>query len=150
MWRKLNSQCGKALSFVGREILIKVIAQAILTYPMRIYLLPLSLCDKFGDYSIRTAYKIFMNTILDDEQLRVDGSWSLIWNVQFPPRVKVFLWRACRDCLPVRTRLHTKGVECSSPLTRHTVKESDKAVSNFSFVNCFYVPIYLKQLITNG
>ena len=44
IWRKLQSWEGKLLSQVGREVLIKVVIQAILTFAMRCFKLPVGLC----------------------------------------------------------------------------------------------------------
>lgn len=34
--------------------------------------------EKCGDYSIRSAYKIFMDNIFDKTQLEVDGEWDML------------------------------------------------------------------------
>ena len=44
IWRKLQSWEGKLLSQVGREVLIKVVIQAIPTFAMRCFKLPVGLC----------------------------------------------------------------------------------------------------------
>lgn len=38
--------------------------------------------------------------------------WKMIWRLEVPPKVRHFLWRACKNCLPTRVRLRDKGVEC--------------------------------------
>jgi hypothetical protein len=38
--------------------------------------------------------------------------WSNIWRVPTPPKAKHLLWRICRDCLPTRTRLRNRYVQC--------------------------------------
>lgn len=38
----------------------------------------------------------------------------MLWDIHIPTHVKLFLWRACRDCLPTRTRLCSKQVRCPS------------------------------------
>ena len=44
MWKKLQGWEGKLLSQVGREILIKAVAQALPTYAMSCFKLPIGLC----------------------------------------------------------------------------------------------------------
>lgn len=42
-----------------------------------------------------------MEKLIDHESLKVDGAWNFIWMLHVPSRVKTFLWRLCRDCLPL-------------------------------------------------
>ena len=45
VWQKLQGWKGKLLSQAGKEILIKAAAQAIPTYAMSVFKLPIGLCD---------------------------------------------------------------------------------------------------------
>ncbi|MCH98286.1 ribonuclease H protein, partial [Trifolium medium] len=38
------------------------------------------------------------------------GSWQLIWRMKTPPKVKNLLWRICRNVLPTRSRLISRGI----------------------------------------
>jgi len=69
--------------------------------------------EKNGLYSVRSAYREIINS--NDAMLhyRVPGNWNKIWNLKLPPKIKNFMWRICRNCLPTRMRLLTKGVKCS-------------------------------------
>lgn len=46
VWKKLQGWEGKLLSQAGREVLIKVVAQALLTYTMSCFKLPAGLCHE--------------------------------------------------------------------------------------------------------
>jgi hypothetical protein len=46
VWKKLRGWKEKSLSFEGRGVLIRAVAQAIPTYIMSCFLLPKALCDK--------------------------------------------------------------------------------------------------------
>ena len=46
IWKKLQGWKGLMLSRVGKEILIKAVAQSIPTYTMSVFQLPLKLCDE--------------------------------------------------------------------------------------------------------
>ena len=46
VWKKLQGWGGKFLSQAGREVLIKVVVQAILTYTMSCFKLPVGLCNE--------------------------------------------------------------------------------------------------------
>ena len=37
-------------------------------------------------------------------------AWKRFWKLPLPPKVLDFLWRLCSNCLPLRVRLHKKGV----------------------------------------
>lgn len=44
--------------------------------------------------------------------LHVDENWRKLWDIRIPQKVKVFLWRAARGCLPTRHCLQSRGVKC--------------------------------------
>ena len=46
IWKKVQGWKGLMLSRVGKEILIKAVAQSIPTYTMSLFQLPLKLCDE--------------------------------------------------------------------------------------------------------
>jgi len=70
--------------------------------------------EKNGHYSVKSAYRLCMEVIADNSFLHCPGSWSNIWRLKVPPKVKNLVWRICRGCLPTPARLLDKGVNCSS------------------------------------
>jgi len=64
-----------------------------------------------GDYSVKCAYKDILNHDVAVVQHRVPGNLNCVWRLKFPPKVKNFTWRACRNCLPTRIRLQSKGIQ---------------------------------------
>ena len=68
--------------------------------------------EKNGLYSVRSAYRDIFNN--QDAMLhhRIPGHWNTIWKLKLPPKVKNFIWRICRNCLPTRMRLIATGVDC--------------------------------------
>jgi ribonuclease HI len=70
--------------------------------------------EKNGAYSVRSAYRLCVQELLDTSHLRMDGSWNLIWNLKAPPRVRNLLWRICRRCIPTRVNLQSRGVNCTT------------------------------------
>lgn len=58
-----------------------------------------------GEYSVRSAYHLCMNELLDTSHFKMQGSWDLIWKLKVPSKVKNLIWRICRNCLPTRIRL---------------------------------------------
>lgn len=67
--------------------------------------------DSKGQYSVRSAYRLGMKKLLDTSHLRVAGNWIDLWHLAVPPKVKNFLWRACRGVIPTRDNLRARGVE---------------------------------------
>jgi hypothetical protein len=58
---------------------------------------------KSGMYSVRSAYYQLMETIVDNNHLKESGNWKKLWQLRVPNKVKIFLWRVLRGCLPVRS-----------------------------------------------
>ncbi|KAM2668186.1 hypothetical protein EV2_019801 [Malus domestica] len=48
LWKKLNGWKGSLLSSAGKEILIKIVAQAIPIYTMQTFMLTKTLCDELN------------------------------------------------------------------------------------------------------
>jgi len=65
-----------------------------------------------GEYSVRNAYRMCMQEIYDASHFKISGSWDIIWRLEMPPRVKNFIWRIGRNCIPTRMRLRDNGVNC--------------------------------------
>lgn len=57
--------------------------------------------NKDGTYSIKSAYNIFMERVVDLSHHHCKGEWDVIWKMKIPQNVKIFLWRACRNLLPL-------------------------------------------------
>jgi len=68
--------------------------------------------EKNGIYSVRSAYRNIIDRNLTVHQHRINGNWNQIWHLKVPPRIKNFLWRVTRGCLPSRLRLQSRGVTC--------------------------------------
>ncbi|MCH98064.1 ribonuclease H protein, partial [Trifolium medium] len=75
---------------------------------------PIWRCSRRGIYTVRSTYYQLTQVIIDNTHLRVEGNWKKMWKMRVPQKVKLFLWRALRGCLPVRGRLIQKGVQCNN------------------------------------
>ena len=65
-----------------------------------------------GVYSVKSAYKVIMNELVDNEHLAISSNWRLIWRVNVPPWVRNLMWRICEGNIPTRTTLNSRGVLC--------------------------------------
>ncbi|CAJ2645584.1 unnamed protein product [Trifolium pratense] len=68
--------------------------------------------EKNGHYSVKSAYRYCINEAIDTTGLQIPGQWNKIWRAEVPPKIKNFIWRLCRNCIPTRARLIQKGVNC--------------------------------------
>ncbi|RYQ89399.1 uncharacterized protein LOC107615205 [Arachis ipaensis] len=69
--------------------------------------------ERNGYYSVasgyRTAFRLSHPPIQQHPEVcREKRVWNSLWELQFPPKVKVFLWKALHGGLPVRNRLHSR------------------------------------------
>jgi hypothetical protein len=69
--------------------------------------------EKDGVYSVRTGYRKLMEAKNRGYGTAREEGWSGIWKIHAPPKTKHLLWRVCRECLPTRSRLRTRCVQCS-------------------------------------
>ena len=43
--------------------------------------------------------------------LHVNGPWVKLWRLLIPPKMQVFLWRLCRECISTRDMLIQRGIQ---------------------------------------
>ncbi|GAU14651.1 hypothetical protein TSUD_97150 [Trifolium subterraneum] len=64
-------------------------------------------------YSVKSGYKLAMRYLIGSDKYHVMGNWNGIWKAQAPHKARHLLWRLCRGCLPTRSRLLERRVECT-------------------------------------
>ncbi|PNY14146.1 ribonuclease H, partial [Trifolium pratense] len=64
--------------------------------------------DKKGMHSVKSAYRVCVDIMIDRSEWRINGEWNKLRALAIPPKVKHFMWRLGRDCLPSRQRLSSK------------------------------------------
>lgn len=67
--------------------------------------------EKLGHYSVKSAYALIQSSSVNSSTSNSSGFWSKLWNLKIPLKVKHFIWRAVRDCLPTKDRLRSRRVE---------------------------------------
>lgn len=63
-----------------------------------------------GQYSVKTGYHLWCDQHLRNDSITQSSGWSKLWRLDIPHKLKVFLWRFCRNNIHVRWRLRSKGV----------------------------------------
>lgn len=63
-----------------------------------------------GQYSVKSGYHMWQKRNVGSRGILQSNGWGKIWKLAIPHKVKVFLWRFCRNNIPVRIRLRWKGV----------------------------------------
>jgi len=72
--------------------------------------------EKTGVFSVRSAYRMLsLRRLLVENAMRSnrkesEREWKLLWRVQVPPKVSVFLWRLARTSLPSADVLHQQNM----------------------------------------
>ncbi|XP_058764318.1 uncharacterized protein LOC131637728 [Vicia villosa] len=70
--------------------------------------------EQNGEYSVKSGYKIWNGLHSNTQFHNTEGRWKSIWSISAPPRAKHLLWRICKECLPTRTKLQQRHVQCPS------------------------------------
>lgn len=66
-----------------------------------------------GKYSVKSGYKFWYDNYSESVRVQSNPGWSKIWQLEVPHKLRVFLWRICRNNVPVRNLLRGKGVQTS-------------------------------------
>ena len=67
-------------------------------------------------FTVRSAYHLLLHEqdrVLESTSRGMGASqhlWSAIWSAKVQPKIRVFMWRACLDILPTRTKLFDRGI----------------------------------------
>lgn len=70
--------------------------------------------DKMGVYTVKSAYALIRDSPRSDQDSNNSKFWNKIWNLKIPLKVKHFLWKSIRGCLPTKDCLRQKKVTLDS------------------------------------
>lgn len=95
-----------------REVFTEVDLQRILATPLP----PLGVEDRLiwhfsrdGTYIVKSAYQLAAKLTIEEEH-SVPGNLPYLWKVKAPPKAKMVVWRACRECLPTKSNLLKRNI----------------------------------------
>lgn len=63
-----------------------------------------------GKYTAKNAYHFWYDSHFGTDVAMQGTGWKNIWRLRLPHKIKVFVWRFCRNAIPVRRRLSLKGI----------------------------------------
>lgn len=69
--------------------------------------------DKYGVYYVKSRYSLAVqlrDSAAAGSLVGVSKVWHLIWTLQVPPKVKIFLWLVLHDVLPTKVNLANRKV----------------------------------------
>nr|DAD25053.1 TPA_asm: hypothetical protein HUJ06_026517 [Nelumbo nucifera] len=64
-----------------------------------------------GVYSVKSGYRVARDLNTTISQAVISGGWDKLWKLSIPPKVKSFVWRVCRECLPYKDQLARCGIQ---------------------------------------
>lgn len=73
--------------------------------------------DKAGKYTVKSGYKVFMNSKIDGVSSNFDSMtrvWNKLWKLSIPTKIKHFYWKAIKNTLPTRLNLLNRGIDTTS------------------------------------
>ncbi|XP_045797933.1 uncharacterized protein LOC123892151 [Trifolium pratense] len=70
---------------------------------------------------MKSGYNSLIDIAGKEKDLKYKDEWNCLWQIHAPPKAKHLLWRICSSCLPTRSRLQARCVNCSliCPLCDH-------------------------------
>lgn len=66
---------------------------------------------KDGKYSVKSGYNFWRDNYSECSRVQTSSGWKKFWVLQVPHKIRVFLWRLCRNNVPVRNVLRGRGVQ---------------------------------------
>lgn len=89
-------------------------ANSILAIPIPRYQVPDRIAwmnTSDGKYSVKSGYKFWCAQFNECKWVTSSPGWGKLWKLQIPHKMRVFLWRICRNNIPVHNLLRGKGVD---------------------------------------
>lgn len=88
-----------------------------------------------GQYSVKSAYALLQEMKGGNQLSSNSGFWKKLWNLKIPLKVKHFLWRASKDCLPTKDQLRIKrvNVDALCPTCNLEVETTTHAIISCPF-----------------
>ena len=69
-----------------------------------------------GEYTVKSAYHMLLNEQSNSEFTTStagssnSGLWRAVWKAQVQPKVRLFIWKACKNIIPTQTNLFDREI----------------------------------------
>lgn len=63
-----------------------------------------------GIYTAKEGYRFWLNQHVNGSNVPYSEGWKRLWSLFVPHKIKIFLWRFCRNTILVRMKLSAKGI----------------------------------------
>ncbi|KAH9759717.1 putative reverse transcriptase/RNA-dependent DNA polymerase [Citrus sinensis] len=94
--------------------------------------------DKHGNYSVKSGYQLSLRLKSPDLASSSDLSkthWKIIWSMEIPEKIKIFMWRAAQNMLPTAYNLW-KRKAIKEPMCGRCSKEKEDGFH--ALIGCKY------------
>lgn len=73
-----------------------------------------------GHFTVSSAYRLAIQPLIDKHRVRDidEATWSSLWDLRIPNKIKIFLWRAFRDMLPTTDALRSRKMNIVAGCSR--------------------------------
>lgn len=90
--------------------------------------------DDRGIFTVKSCYK----ALIQDHSSFPVLDWHHVWKMNIPPKIKVFIWQVCTDCLLTADKLSQKKVECSPicPLCSNEYETTFHILAKCTYTRC--------------
>lgn len=88
-----------------------------------------------GIYSAKEGYRFWYDENANTTSLPVSRGWGKFWQLLIPHKMKIFIWRFCRNNVPVHKRLRSKGanVPITCPLCVKDIEHMTHIFFDYDF-----------------
>jgi ribonuclease HI len=101
---------------------------------------------KHGDYMVKSAYRKLVS-MAQGETVGTGGSgdetWSKVWKMIVPPKVKVFWWRVLHEFLPAKEILNRRHIDPTAFCERCG---AERESINHALIECTVAKIFWQQI----
>lgn len=80
------------------------------------------LFDANGEFTVKSCYR----QLVGESNMSNAGFWKKLWSLELPGKVRFFLWRTCRSCLPTGKALVNKRVNIDGKCPWCRMEEEDE------------------------